>query len=708
MRGARLIAVPVLIALACAFLLLGALQLYASQAIFDSEDFSDRATSALREEPVRAAVADRLTDEVLKASPDTVAVRPVIEAAASGVVGSAPFQSLLRPVLRDLHASIFSPDSTTVALTLADSGVLLVDALRQIQPKLAKDIPSDLEPTLLDISTGQGAGGAFADLAQTAEANSSAAPVNLAIALVLFAIAVGLAPQRRRAVIWVALAIAAVGVLIVVGFYVGRAIVGGQAGTDADAAALRTIWAAFLLDLRTWGLVLAGSGVVLAAAAASLIRPLDVAAPMRRAWDTVAATPATPGRRAIRAVALVAAGILIVVARDTVLELAVVAVGLLVLYLGVAEILRLSLPAVEPGPAAPRERRPGLAPSVYVTLIAVLVIGGGAGLAILLAGGGGPGTGPIRACNGHRELCDRPLDQVAFASSHNSMSAASEPGWLFPTHEDGIVEQLDGGIRGLLIDSHYGVKTPKGVATDLEAGSKSRAKIEDELGKEFVTTAERLRSRLGYTGGGDPKVYLCHGYCELGATEAKKALEGVREWLVANPHEVLVMSVEDDVSPEDTAAAFEESGLLDYVYTGPVGPPWPTLREMIESGGRLLVMAENETGDVPWYHPQFELAQETPYLFDSPEALERRASCEPNRGAATNSLFLLNNWVEGRPAPKPSIAARVNAIAELGPRAERCREIRDRLPNLVAVDFYGSGDVRAVVDQLNGVQEPAG
>ncbi len=496
---------PVLTVVASALLLLGGLQLYASQALFDSGEFADRATGALREEPVRTAVADRLTDEVLRVSPDAVAVRPVIEAAASGVVGSAPFQSLIRPVLSDVHASIFDPDSTTVALTLADAGVLLIDALGQIQPKLAKDIPSDLEPTLLDFSTGEGAGGAFADLSQTAEANSSAAPVNLLIALVLFAAAVALAPDRRRAIVRIGLAIAAVGVLVVVGFYVGRALVGGQAGNDADAAALRTIWDAFLLDLRTWSIVLAAAGVVLAAAAASLIRPLDVAAPLRRAWETVSVTPATPGRRVIRAIALVAAGLVIVLARDTVIELAVVAVGLLVLYVGVAELLRLSMPA-QAAPSAGAGWRPlRVAPSVYVTLIAVLVIGGGAGLAILLAGGGSDTTA-IRACNGHPELCDRPLDEVAFASTHNSMSAASEPGWLFPTHEDGIVKQLDDGIRGLLIDTHYGVATPKGVATDLETGSKSRAKIEDELGKEFVSDgrasprAARLLGRWGSQG----------------------------------------------------------------------------------------------------------------------------------------------------------------------------------------------------------------
>jgi hypothetical protein len=45
----------------------------------------------------------------------------------------------------------------------------------------------------------------------------------------------------------------------------------------------------------------------------------------------------------------------------------------------------------------------------------------------------------------------------------------------------------------------------------------------------------------------------------------------------------------------------------------------------------------------------------------------------------------------------------VNARALLLARAEQCRDERDRLPNLVAVNFYGLGDVFEVVDVLNGV-----
>ena len=44
-----------------------------------------------------------------------------------------------------------------------------------------------------------------------------------------------------------------------------------------------------------------------------------------------------------------------------------------------------------------------------------------------------------------------------FAGSHNSMSSALYPGWLFAEQTSTLKGQLDAGIRALLIDTHYGV-----------------------------------------------------------------------------------------------------------------------------------------------------------------------------------------------------------------------------------------------------------
>jgi hypothetical protein len=209
-------------------------------------------------------------------------------------------------------------------------------------------------------------------------------------------------------------------------------------------------------------------------------------------------------------------------------------------------------------------------------------------------------------------------------------------------------------------------------------------------------------------GKGRRGIYLCHGFCEIGAVSLSSALTELRSFLISNPGAVVVVINQDEgVSPADISRAFEQAGLLDLVYRGPLGP-FPTLREMIDSDQRLVVMAENDAGDIPWYHLAYRDAlQETPYRFRTTAALtdpsEVADSCRPNRGPSSAPLFLLNNWVDTTPIPRASNAAVVNARSALLTRSRTCERIRHRLPNLVAVDFFRRGDVLGVVNALNGV-----
>jgi len=66
----------------------------------------------------------------------------------------------------------------------------------------------------------------------------------------------------------------------------------------------------------------------------------------------------------------------------------------------------------------------------------------------------------------------------------------------------------------------------------------------------------------------------------------------------------------------------------------------------------------------------------------------------------------MNHWIESTPTPRPSNAEIVNAYDFLLKRAKACRKERGMIPNLVAVDFYRSGDLLRVVDALNGVEQP--
>jgi len=97
-------------------------------------------------------------------------------------------------------------------------------------------------------------------------------------------------------------------------------------------------------------------------------------------------------------------------------------------------------------------------------------------------------------------------------------------------------------------------------------------------------------------------------------------------------------------------------------------------------------------------HKQAEVAQETPYRFNTVAELAALTTCEPNRGDTDGSLLLVNHWVDTSPAPRKTIAREVNAAGFLGPRLERCKRERKLEPTIVAVDFYRQGDVFDTVE----------
>jgi hypothetical protein len=669
--------------LAALALTIGVVAVFAQRNVFNADGFAERTEQTLQSDAVTAEIARRLSDAAIRAEPDLVAVRPLVTGAAEGVVRSAAFRSLVRAAARDVHRSVFDRNATTVTLTLVDAGVLLNEAIGHLRPELASRIPVSLR-----IGLSGTAERATVDALDVAERVRRLALISLVAALLLALAAVFVAPGRRDAVVRLGFAIAAVAGLT------GLAATFTPYVLTTNAAA-RAVAATWLDPLAVWCWALFGCGLVLALAAASILRPVVLVPLLRQVGERVRRTPERPWPRAARAVAAIAIGALAIVAPLTIVRILVVSGGLLLVVAGTGELLRLV-----GGPAAPQVRvRRGVPRSVRIAGMSAALI---AALAVTaFAVGGDPDPVRVGRCNGDAALCDRTLDQVAFLGTHNSMAADGEPGWLFAAQDAGIEAQLREGVRALLIDTHYGFATPRGVATDIARASKSREKIASEVGERFVDTAERLRTRIGFTGNEKREVFLCHAFCEVGATPAREALEGVHEFLLAHPEEVLILSIEDDTDSADTAKLIRDSGLIREVYRGPAKPPWPTLRDMIERDERVLVLVENDPSAEPWMHKQADVAQETPYRFNTVAELAAPTTCEPNRGGTAGSLLLVNHWVDTSPAPRKTIAREVNAPAFLRPRLERCERERKLLPNIVAVDFYRQGNVLATIKGLN-------
>ena len=132
---------------------------------------------------------------------------------------------------------------------------------------------------------------------------------------------------------------------------------------------------------------------------------------------------------------------------------------------------------------------------------------------------------------------------------------------------------------------------------------------------------------------------------------------------------------------------------------------WPTLRTLIRSRRQVVLLAEHDSGVVPWYQEAYSgVLQETRYDWATPDLITSpdnwTASCAPNRGGTTGSLFLMNHWSPPF-APTPAGSESVNATDVLVGRARACEARRGKLPNLVAVDQFLSGGLFEAVRQLN-------
>lgn len=296
-----------------------------------------------------------------------------------------------------------------------------------------------------------------------------------------------------------------------------------------------------------------------------------------------------------------------------------------------------------------------------------------------------PGRAAELTCNGHLELCDRTFDDVTFAASHNSMAASSD-GWLFPSQDVSIRQQLDDGIRALLIDSHYWEEPS--VAFERLVNTES-------LGPEPLLFLEQFLADFGSPPTG---AFLCHLTCWAGAISLTDALVEVRLFLEENDGEVVTLIIQDAVTAADTETAFRESSLLPFVFEKDNDEPWPTLRQMVTSGRRLVVMAEEGSPPPAWYMNAWSVMQETPFDAASREAL----TCAENRGLPENSLFLMNHWINRTP-PDRVDAAIVNGRDTILDRARECERVRGQRPNFVAVNFYRQGDVLGATDELNGL-----
>ena len=223
----RRIASRVLVALASLAILLALVAAYARQTTVNSDQFANRATTALQDQSVRSLIAQKVTDEVvLKNEADLVAARPIIESVASEIVGGRAFRGLFRTAVRDVHRALFKRDQNTVTLTVADVGTVLAAALQEVRPALAKELQSTQRIEVVR----ENIGSLSATLANVAEQVQVLAILLILLSLGFVGGALIVSPDRRGTVIELGLGAAAAGGVLIVVYAIARSAVDEPAG----------------------------------------------------------------------------------------------------------------------------------------------------------------------------------------------------------------------------------------------------------------------------------------------------------------------------------------------------------------------------------------------------------------------------------------------------------------------------------------------
>ena len=252
------------------------LALYLRFEVGERDAFADRTAAAFDRPEVRRVVAREVVVQLIdRGSTDLVSARPVLEGVVDALVGTPPFQRVVRGAAAQSHQLLFERESNSLVFDLADVSTVVLSGVRSVSPDIAKRVPDDVDARLVDVRERAFAG----DTLAAADAVRRLAVWLPVLAVLLLLGALVLAADRRRALTRYGLALGMTGIVAVVALSAGRAVlIGSIEGTDeipqSDLqAAVGGVWDSFLGDLRSLILIVALVGFVLASSILTVADP---------------------------------------------------------------------------------------------------------------------------------------------------------------------------------------------------------------------------------------------------------------------------------------------------------------------------------------------------------------------------------------------------------------------------------------------------
>ena len=304
-------------------------------------------------------------------------------------------------------------------------------------------------------------------------------------------------------------------------------------------------------------------------------------------------------------------------------------------------------------------------------------------------------------CNGSVEACALPYNLVSNVETHNAASGI-KMGYTIGVADDivaffaghsilsindqnrSIMQQLQDGVRTLQFRATNWMYN--GV-TDVYACHGLDPNDVPEKWRKLVTDAlGGLYQR--------PNFQSCD--VDPGRSPLVNIFETVKSFLDKNPREVVTIFMQTfgtvDANLLKSAAVKAGVTAMCYKHTG-VDKPWPTLLELINKGTRLVIFADMDTSNIPYYNNLGEYKDESNYSFGDVAALQSyNIQAEPfnNEPAATlkNKIFRMPNSVTTGLAGDMNMAKQANEYNFLMTRVEAAKKRIGKYPNSISVDFY--------------------
>lgn len=263
-------------------------------------------------------------------------------------------------------------------------------------------------------------------------------------------------------------------------------------------------------------------------------------------------------------------------------------------------------------------------------------------------------------------------NEVCFLTSHNSY-AAKEHGYHYAQQRWTIKQQLDAGVRGLMLDTH----------------------LDSKNGSVILCHRSEWINKI-----------ICAGKPHM---LAHAALVAIREFLEAHPTEVITIFLENYIrNSEKVDSCFKAAGLETLTLAPKDWDPvaqngWPTLDWMHKQNKRLVVFNSIEKTQFAYNQWEHVIENQWGSIYYPLACKERPESCRYRKNK--RYLYVANYF----PRLKINFGQGYSALNSVGVESF-LRHLqkglgggycKDRMPNFVSLDFVDEGDGMKCVNEIN-------